>query len=612
MIRIAAGAVAALFLGCWFFASANADVLGAVEQEFKKFCKLYDGDDTKTGHWACSDKDGFESWQTNTSQKWLILSAHCSAMEKRQEDRKERKKCDVTVPSLSSSDGAVAVLNHETGHWYCPPNWSCNAEIRSVGAKPFGEAALLVPSRRSVGVLVANTNPLLYGGQLSKISTSDAGSLSDLAALGKAVTGAATALLQSEPSLQPFEMKEDWQITFNSVETESGATKCELVAGKYINDVAKSTGDVRAVGKKAREAILELLSATADLAAAYDSALEFVQQVELSSPLIDGAVVYRRDKAWRDLEIDSKVRGVAAIRAKAAAILGALPDRSAEDLDECRSMVPLLLAKLTAADTQRESLREELEGFRAKSLELVEKGQPIRNLKARLLLFERKLDEVFYWSDDKNVSSSDVPRYVIVRQGFRSPPTIRERKATFTIERSSPLAKEVTAQRPESIEASLALSSPIWQDLSFGVALMYTDLASPEFGAVADPGNSGALVIDQTGEDSQAGNLAVVAEYKIVKRLCDTCPEALKNVSLQAGAILSDDNFGYLYGLSYTFNDYVSLGVGRTRQQVDVLSGQTIGSTVASNDDIRTRETFRSDTYIALRVSFGTFKFFSR
>jgi hypothetical protein len=183
-------------------------------------------------------------------------------------------------------------------------------------------------------------------------------------------------------------------------------------------------------------------------------------------------------------------------------------------------------------------------------------------------------------------------------------------KETFKVGFDSVSAGTVIATRPAELEAAYQLERrPSWFDFDVDLGLVHTDVASPEFEAVAaatevPEGEEPPKVIAQTGEESRSGTIAAFATL---------LPWRARSFRIgpQLGVALDTDDPALFLGLSIG-NRYVKVNGGYTWQQIDELApGQSLGVTeVASTDDIRTRRTYDGNWYVGLSLSIDNLNFF--
>ena len=131
-----------------------------------------------------------------------------------------------------------------------------------------------------------------------------------------------------------------------------------------------------------------------------------------------------------------------------------------------------------------------------------------------------------------------------------------------------------------------------------GLGLTYTKLAEPTWDAVSEPPGSDTKVIRQTGSHARAGHVVLFVDYNWFALLHRRDPLPVEPVT-QIGTSVSSTP-GLFLGAGVQMFRVARLTGGWTWQRVPELNGQKAGDTVAGNDDIRTRDHFTGDWYIAL------------
>jgi len=183
------------------------------------------------------------------------------------------------------------------------------------------------------------------------------------------------------------------------------------------------------------------------------------------------------------------------------------------------------------------------------------------------------------------------------------------RKEGFKLTADPGLQAKVQPLRRTPLEAKYELvpATPWEFDLDFGA--IYTDLASPEFGAVEtetgmvdDAGkNVTRKLIARVDEDVKAGQVAVFG----------TAYRKGWPVGVQLGAAVDGDEPALLAGLALRLGPYVKLSGGVISAKVDDLArGLDIGDEVPDADSIRTHDEFAEDWYLALSVTLDNLSLF--
>ena len=175
----------------------------------------------------------------------------------------------------------------------------------------------------------------------------------------------------------------------------------------------------------------------------------------------------------------------------------------------------------------------------------------------------------------------------------------------------SPFSAYVATARSAKLEPTYKVAwrgGPLF-DVGFGVT--YTSLRAPTYGAVEDPSDSDAKVIAETDEESRAGEFALFLNYRVFQHLWPKTRSWSVHPALDLGAGLDTDAPSFFAGVSIGVGRFLRLGAGRTWQQIKVLEGQTVGQSIGSADDIKTRDKFEDETYFMVVFSFGSLKPFS-
>lgn len=171
----------------------------------------------------------------------------------------------------------------------------------------------------------------------------------------------------------------------------------------------------------------------------------------------------------------------------------------------------------------------------------------------------------------------------------------------------------------EPIEVSYRTMNPTAGNIGYGVGIIYTPLSNPTFGAVENPANKEEKVIARIGEESRAGELALLGTYRF------GTPGAMFRPGIQFGAGLSEDLATFV-GVSFDFGSIFRLGAGLTGQHVHKLSaGQSAmklnadgapdpGSLtkVSADTDIQRSNTLKTGLYLSLSISLDGISFFNR
>jgi hypothetical protein len=173
----------------------------------------------------------------------------------------------------------------------------------------------------------------------------------------------------------------------------------------------------------------------------------------------------------------------------------------------------------------------------------------------------------------------------------------------------SPLASEVIATHPASVDTSYKAESVEILAFDIGVAVTKTDLQSPVFGVAKDA--AGTTRIAVTDQESRSGKFALMFNYLPLRSLLPGWPKPLTSLGLQIGAGVDNSNPAFFWGVSYGFGKYLRVGWGETSQRVKALRGQSVGDAVPDKDSIRMRQRFENDHYFSLTISIGSLRLFN-
>jgi hypothetical protein len=95
--------------------------------------------------------------------------------------------------------------------------------------------------------------------------------------------------------------------------------------------------------------------------------------------------------------------------------------------------------------------------------------------------------------------------------------------------------------------------------------------------------------------------LALFVSYPIYRRV----------LGVEVGAGTDADNSALFAGLSWRIGGF-RLGFGSTWQQVKALDGQTVGTVVATKDDIKLKNELASSWYASFSFSLGSLSLFKK
>lgn len=183
----------------------------------------------------------------------------------------------------------------------------------------------------------------------------------------------------------------------------------------------------------------------------------------------------------------------------------------------------------------------------------------------------------------------------------------------FTVKIDPRFKDLIVPDHPVDVKAEYELHHEI-RGIDFDFGLVYTDLAVAEFGAVSSavddtPGCEGVddcKIIDQTGEDTRSGNVALFATWRL-----DNENDSDRHFGPQIGVGIDTDEPALFAGFGIGLSKSVKISVGYTWQEVTVLDEQSIGDVVASGDDIKTESDWDDSWYVALSITLNDLSFFA-
>jgi hypothetical protein len=265
-------------------------------------------------------------------------------------------------------------------------------------------------------------------------------------------------------------------------------------------------------------------------------------------------------------------------------------------------------------------IRKEAEG-------IVAKRDDVLKATAQLEVFERRLlrHQLYtFQCPDPQDGSQVVKRCVkpghlddrlILEPQLKDVRVTKIQKHAVTVKPDSLYAAKVVATRPAEVTAAYSLDSALRGLWGISASVVYTGLSSPTFGAVTSEDDPMRKVIAITDETSRAGELALLADFRLGRWLAcrstyDNCRSRSQLFGVELGAGLGDDP-AFLAGISLRPSRSWRLGFGYTYQQVKELRGQVLSQEVASGDDIRTRDHFEGDWYISLSFALESMTLFA-
>jgi len=181
-------------------------------------------------------------------------------------------------------------------------------------------------------------------------------------------------------------------------------------------------------------------------------------------------------------------------------------------------------------------------------------------------------------------------------------------------------ASNVHPFRQTSITTSYKVQRASARAWDVGVGLVRTRVADPKFTAIDEPAAAMSATtndtaaqkkIAQTSETTRSGELALFVNLRPVAFFAPDAPAWTRAFGAEIGSAVSTDKPAVFGGVSLQLGRFFRLGWGYTAQRVTELKGQTIGTPVTSNDDIKTRQGFHNGHYASLTISLGNIPFFS-
>lgn len=266
------------------------------------------------------------------------------------------------------------------------------------------------------------------------------------------------------------------------------------------------------------------------------------------------------------------------------------------------------------------NLLKRMAALRAEAEVILATRDTVQKAAAQIEVFERRLDRYRMYKLDNCpggpcVKKSSLDLRLILEPQLKSVNSTKIQKHSVTIKLDSPYAAQVIATRAAELKADYQLDSVLRGLWGISASVIYTDLASPTFSAVADENDPMKKVIAITDETTRAGDIALLADFRLGQWLAcrksyDGCSSKSRFFGVEFGAGVSDDPAFYA-GISLRPSRSWRLGFGYTYQQVKELRGQQLGQVVASTEDIRRRDTFEGDWYISLSFALDSLSLFS-
>jgi len=242
----------------------------------------------------------------------------------------------------------------------------------------------------------------------------------------------------------------------------------------------------------------------------------------------------------------------------------------------------------------------------AKGQELYMRRGEVTKLAASLRILAER-EERFAYGDDPGSRYQSLTRGIIPFERAQGTKTStrwhKYRRETFKVERDPGLKDQIVANHSD---ADLVYELQQKHDLGFGVNLgvTYTSLVQPKWAAVPDAMQPSQNIVQQVGEDSKAGRVALFLQ-------AEPWPQKTWAVGLQVGAPVDNDDPGLFLGVSSRLYFFI-LGVGGTGQEVKELDGTKVGHVVPSSDAIRTKDAWDWDWYVSFAVGIDELPFFKK
>lgn len=275
-------------------------------------------------------------------------------------------------------------------------------------------------------------------------------------------------------------------------------------------------------------------------------------------------------------------------------------------------------------------LGDSLASFREAAEAILAKRDETQKAAAQIEVFERRMEKYRRGPIEQcSSNSSNVPciksaaldlRFILEPQ-LKDVRQAKIQKHSVTVKPDSPYATKVVAARPAEVKGEYALDSVLRGLWGISASVIYTDLDSPTFGAVAaegeEEGDEEKMVIAVTDETTRAGDIALLADFRLARWLA--CRKSYSNCApgkynwfgVEFGAGVSDEP-AFFAGISLRPSRSWRVGLGYTYQQVKELQdGFMLGQEVASTEDIQQRDTFEGAFYVSLSFALDSLRLFS-
>jgi len=528
----------------------------------------------------------------------------------------------------------VLVYDHSSARWDLEGTKTASRS----GLDANGRPTVYAGPHDSLLVVIANSNPLIYGSSVGEVKEEE---IAQIGALQALMTGLGTAL-------------QSWLTTAGQRLTEAPPAPPRVLTG-----IDSSVADAIAGVASERQRRVLLLSdetlatkhAIDVIARCRDAMVAVLQQLELGHPTpyscntpqqpgtissrsVTAGLRQRHDDAvWLGADYKPAIArflallhmaspspaGVAAAIADIEQTLTGVPaegeppmllalvgevhaalDRIAHaaDVDAALGQEARRFAKLDRAlelDAAEKKLAAAVEGVLAKAAEI--------NLSAAVLdAAERRYADNLLGGVPRTWFEVTPPSNDVSWDVIRTYPISLAADAAYT--------SHVALAHPAKAATSYSLASTSSRLFGVDVGVTATDVVDEEFGAVADPLNPKQKIIGQTGQTNRSGQFGIFLDYWIVQRWNEGAAAWPVRPGLQIGAAVSSDHPAFHAGGALEVARYARFGAGVTFQRVTRLDGQQVGDPVSSSDDIRTHDRFERGWYVSFAFALDSLSLF--
>lgn len=570
----------------------------------------------------CEDAGSASYWcdtqsEPDPTRMWTILSLYCGLGH----GIPSLSLCREVARSRTIIERPVLAYDHRKGKWR--PYSGLEGSLRKDGRLEQdinGIPKIYLSKKHELSVLVENTNPLLYTVNRGEAKEEDITDLKDLNTLA----GGLGAILQSFAKIQGFVEDDDPRQRFLKALSQAKTQVEELSAARssaiQTTQMVESRGTAAAPSTDSAKCMLAYPTSES-IQMAFDNLRRTYDEVKgdtcpFAFEFYRAYIAILDANATKPTTVKKAVFTFNEVVAVAASIeaCGTLADAGTlvASAKRIETAAPKKLKDIL--QTERTEYRARI-GIRAKFEELLttllKQAKSILDESWKPVVVGANLDR-FVDTCRRSLIGGFIGPWIFVETNRYPVKWNKLQHHPLKIVVKSPYAKEVSAARPVGVSPSYRVAWWRGSLLDVGVALTYTPLSSPKFSAVTDPSNSSQLVIAQTDEETRAGEVALFLSYRFLQHLRPSTRHASIKPGFDIGATISDDP-GFFLGPSVEIGKLLRIGAGYTSQQVKELRGQIEGVTVIGSDnEIRTRDTFKSDYYVSLTFSLGTLKWFSK